>query len=369
MTDATTAWAGARRVLCIRLDNLGDVLMSTPALRALKALPGRPRLTLLASSAGAAAAAFLPDIDAVLRYDAPWVKNDAAGHRQDLEMIRRLRNENFDAAVVFTVYSQSALPAALLCHMAGIPRVLAHSRENPYRLLTDWVREPEPEQGVRHEVQRQLDLVATVGATASDTGLAWRVRPEDRTALRRRLDAAGIAEPGGWIAVHSGASAASRRYPAGLYAEAIAALRHEGRRIILLGTAAERGLEGALAAQRHAAPGLVDLCGELTLGELGAAIEGAAVLVCNNSGPAHMAAALGVPVVDLYALTNPQHTPWQVRSRVLYHDVPCKYCYRSVCPQGHHACLAQVAPARVAAAARELLARDRRRDMPAGAAA
>jgi len=74
-------------------------------------------------------------------------------------------------------------------------------------------------------------------------------------------------------------------------------------------------------------------------------------------------------VVDLYALTNPQHTPWQVPSRVLYHDVPCKYCYRSVCPQGHHACLAQVAPARVAAAARELLARDRRRDMPAGAAA
>src|SRR5690606_17970819 len=103
--DAATAWKSARHIVCIRLDNLGDVLMSTPALRALKALPGRPRLTLLASSAGAAAAAFLPDIDAVLRYDAPWVKNDAAGHRQDLEMIRRLRNENFDAAVVFTVYS------------------------------------------------------------------------------------------------------------------------------------------------------------------------------------------------------------------------------------------------------------------------
>lgn len=356
MNDAQTVWAGARRILCIRLDNLGDVLMSTPAMRALKALAGRPRLTLLASSSGAAAAPFLPDADAVMRYDAPWVKNDATDRRHDAEMIERLRDQRFDAAVIFTVYSQSALPAALLCHLAGIPRILAHSRENPYRLLTDWVREREPEQGVRHEVQRQLDLVASVGAAAPSTQLAWRVRPADREALRHRLHAAGVAEPGGWIAVHSGASAASRRYPAGHYAQAIAALRHEGRRIILLGTAAERSLDGALAAQRQAVPGLIDLCGELALGELAAAIEAAAVLVCNNSGPAHIAAALGVPVVDLYALTNPQHTPWQVPSRVLFHDVSCKYCYRSVCPQGHHACLVRVAPQRVAAAARELLA-------------
>ncbi|HYG44554.1 MAG TPA: glycosyltransferase family 9 protein [Bordetella sp.] len=368
MTDAQVAWAGARRILCVRLDNLGDVLMTTPAMRALKALQGRPQLALLASSSGASAASFLPDVDEVLRYDAAWVKNDATGNRADLQMIERLRAGQFDAAVVFTVYSQSALPAALLCHLAGIPRVLAHSRENPYRLLTDWVREREPEQGVRHEVQRQLDLVASVGATAADTALAWRVRQCDRAALHQRLDAAGITERDGWIAVHGGASAASRRYPAAQYAQVIAAMRGEGRRILLLGTASERGLGGALDAQRQMAPGLVDLCGELTLGELAAAIEGAAVLVCNNSGPAHMAAALGVPVVDLYALTNPQHTPWQVPNRVLYHDVPCKYCYRSVCPQGHHACLVKVAPARVAAAARELLAQQRP-DMPAGAAA
>src|SRR5690606_39098413 len=100
----------------------------------------------------------------------------------------------------------------------------------------------------------------------------------------------------------------------------------------------------------------VALGGERSRAARPAAPDAAALLVCNNSGPAHIAAALGVPVVDLYALTNPQHTPWQVPHRVLFHDVPCKYCYRSVCPQGHHACLAEVAPASVAAAARELLA-------------
>jgi len=82
-------------------------------------------------------------------------------------------------------------------------------------------------------------------------------------------------------------------------------------------------------------------------------------VICNNSGPAHVAAALGVPIVDLYALTNPQHTPWQTRARVLNKDVPCKYCYRSICPEGHHGCLAGVDPASVADAARELLSEGR----------
>jgi ADP-heptose:LPS heptosyltransferase len=68
----------------------------------------------------------------------------------------------------------------------------------------------------------------------------------------------------------------------------------------------------------------------------------------------HVAAAVGTPVVDLYALTNPQHTPWGVPNRVLSHEVPCAPCYRSVCPEQHHLCLAGVAPERVVKAALEL---------------
>jgi ADP-heptose:LPS heptosyltransferase len=81
----------------------------------------------------------------------------------------------------------------------------------------------------------------------------------------------------------------------------------------------------------------------------------AAVALTSNSGPAHMAAAVGTPVVDLYALTNPQHTPWKVRSRVLFQDVPCRFCFKSDCPAGHHECLAGVAPERVVDAVLELL--------------
>ncbi len=348
-------WSDCAHVLGIRLDNMGDVLMCTPALRALRQ-SGARRLSLLTSAAGARLAPFLPEVDTVLAYDAAWVKNASMGNAHDQQAIARVRALRPDAAVVFTAYSQSALPAALLCHLAGVPRVLAYSRENPYRLITDWVRETEPAAGVRHEVRRQLDLVAEVGARADQATLSFHVRDADRRSLAWKLHRQGVTETGGWICAHAGATAASRRYPAALMVRALTGLRGEGRRILLLGGHEDPALAPALAAARPLLPGLVDLSGELDLGELGAALEAAAVLICNNSGPAHIAAALGLPVVDLYALTNPQHTPWMTPARVLNQDVPCRYCYRSVCPQGHHACLAAVPPERVVTAARELLA-------------
>jgi ADP-heptose:LPS heptosyltransferase len=93
-------------------------------------------------------------------------------------------------------------------------------------------------------------------------------------------------------------------------------------------------------------------------------VEAAPLLLCNNSGPVHVAAAVGTPVVDLYALTNPQHTPWAVPHRVLFHDVPCKYCYKSFCPEGHHDCLRLVPPATVVEAALSLLPASWRRASP-----
>ncbi|MDH0737153.1 glycosyltransferase family 9 protein [Achromobacter spanius] len=347
-------WQQCAHVLCIRLDNMGDVLMCSPAFRALRQAGAR-RLSLLTSTSGAKVAPHIPEVDTVLAYDPAWVKNGSQGHDQDVEAIARVRALRPHAAVIFTAYSQSPLPAALLCHLAGVPRVLAHCHENPYRLISDWVRDTEPQAGIRHEVQRQLDLVASVGAHCEDERMSFRVTDNDRFALRTKLHHAGVTEAGGWICAHAGATASSRRYPARQMVQALVELRGDGRRILLLGGHEDADLAPALAEARQWLPGLIDLSQGLTLGELGAALEASALMICNNSGPAHIAAALGVPVVDLYALTNPQHTPWQTAARVLNHDVPCKYCYRSVCPEGHQACLAGVAPTRVATAARDLL--------------
>src|SRR5947209_5698442 len=171
------SWIRAQNVLCVRLDALGDVLMTTPALRALKESHPSRRLTLLTSPAGAEVARLVPEVDEVLVYDAPWVKATAprADCQPEFAMVERLRQRRFDAAVIFTVYSQNPLPPALLCFLAEIPLRLAHCRENPYQLLTHWVPDPEPDRLARHDVRRQLDLVAEVGCRTACDRLSVRV--------------------------------------------------------------------------------------------------------------------------------------------------------------------------------------------------
>jgi ADP-heptose:LPS heptosyltransferase len=167
-------WHLKRKLLCVRLDSAGDVLMTTPALNALKeAVPGR-HLTLLTSASGAHAARLVPAVDDIIEFDAPWMKPPRQDVAVDRALISRLATGGYDAAVIFTVYSQNPLPAAYLVYLAGIPCCLAHCRENAYHLLSDRVPDPEPQQHVRHEVRRQLDLVATTGAVPR--AKRWRSR-------------------------------------------------------------------------------------------------------------------------------------------------------------------------------------------------
>lgn len=357
-------WRRVERLLVVRLDNLGDVLMATPAIAALRAGLPSARITLLASPSGAAALPFLADVDDVIPFAAPWVKpagtltDDALG-RIEADLVLSLAAARFDAAVIFTTCTQSVLPAALLCRMAGIRLRLGHCRENPYGLLTDWIADTEVvADDMRHEVVRQLELVERVGFRIGDERLRFGVPRSAHDAVAARLARAGVAPHAPYIVIHPGATAESRRYPAALFGAAAARIAREtGATIVLSGAAQDRSLVEEVRAAM-AAPAL-SLAGQLDLGELAALIAGAELLVANNSGPAHIAAALGTPVVDLYALTNPQHTPWQVPARILNHPVPCRNCLKSVCPMGHHDCLRRVDPAEVAQAALQLLAASR----------
>lgn len=373
---SSARWRAARRILCVRLDSLGDVLMCTPAMRVLRqAAPGR-RLTLLSSAAGVAAAPYIPELDAAIAFAAPWMKHAApagasGSHENEpspaatASLIADLQRLAFDAAVIFTSCTQSALPAAMLCHQAGIPLRLASCRENPYALLTDWIGEPERERATRHEVQRQLDLVAAVGCETRDrrdTRLSFSVSDHAVASLDALLEAAGIDGDKPLLVLHPGASAPSRRYPARHWPDLLRGLRARNCQLVLTGDAGEAPAIDAIIAT--AGVPARSLAGCLTLPELGALLQRARLLVANNTGPAHLAAAVGTPVVSLYAMTNPQHTPWQVAQHVLFHPVDCRDCLRSVCPQGHHACLERLAPATVVAAASALLADSQHRTAP-----
>lgn len=331
-------------------------MMTTPAIRALKMADQTRQITLMTSTAGASIAPLIAEIDQTIVYDAPWLKATPLRQNSGSEfaMIEQLRQAKFDAAVIFTVYSQNPLPSAFLCYMAGIPLRLAHCHENPYQLLTHWVKDPEPTEFLRHEVQRQLDLVASVGCTLEDNRMQLCISQTATQRVQELLRTSGVDLHRPWVVIHPGATAASRRYPPEQFAIVARTLVEQlGLQIVFTGTQSEQELVTFIQSLMRVPA--ISLVAQLSLSELAALLALAPLLIANNTGPVHVAAAVGTPIVNLYALTNPQHTPWRVNHRLLYQDVPCRFCYKSVCPEKHHRCLSSVKPERVVQAAVELL--------------
>ena len=347
------------RTLAVRLDNDGDVLLAGPALRALAA--SADHLDLLVSPAGQAAARLLPGVDGVLVADVPWsgyVPPPADPARLQA-LIARLAERRYDRCVIFTSFHQSPLPMALLARMAGVPYVAATSVDYPGSLLDLRHRRPE---GL-HEVEAALDLVRATGAEleAGDDG---------RLALRRPLPPAPALVPDRpYVVVHPGASVPARALSAEHARGVVAALRADGWPVVVTGGPGERGLAAVVAGPtdggtpgagpRNGGPHhVVDLAGRTDLAELAAVLDGAACVVVGNTGPAHLAAAVGTPVVSLFSPVVPAQrwAPYGVPTVVLGDQhAPCRDTRARECPVPGHPCLAGVAPADVVRAVRALV--------------
>ncbi|MGN6639939.1 MAG: glycosyltransferase family 9 protein [Mucilaginibacter sp.] len=314
-----TDWKDCKKILCIRPDNMGDLLMSGPAIRALKETFGA-RISVLTSSMAKAVAPYMPEIDETIIFDVPWVKTDRATDNDSMRhLIDALKLRNFDAAVIFTVYSQNPLPTAMLPYMAGIPRILAYCRENPYGLLTHWVPDEEPYSFIRHQVRRDLELVRSVGAIPSheslclQTGNIWH-------RVVRKLEKTGVKPDRPWLILHPGVSEEKRQYPFSCWVETAQKIIDEmGYNILLTGSASEKILTDKLCLD--IGNGSYSIAGLLDMEEFICLVKNAPVIISVNTGTIHIAAAVGTPVVVLYAQTNPQHTPWQVPCRVLQFPV------------------------------------------------
>jgi ADP-heptose:LPS heptosyltransferase len=299
---------------------MGDLIMTTPALKALKET-FLCHITVLTSTMAQSIAGFIPVIDEVIIYDLPWIKANAtiAGNGL-IELANKLRRYEFDAVVIFTVYSQSALPAAMLAMMAGIPLRLAYSRENPYDLLTHWLPDKEPYSFVQHQVKRDLALVAFTGAITDDDRLLLKVKTEDRAITRNKLKEAGIDATRDYLIFHPGVSEEKRKYPVARWITLGKLVGSTGLPILLTGTAKEGDLTRAIAA--GIGDNAFDMAGHFTTGEFIALADQAAGIVSVNTATIHIAAATQTPVIVLYALTNPQHTPWKVSGQIFPFNVP-----------------------------------------------
>jgi len=329
--------------LVVRLDNAGDVLLAGPAVRAVAA--GSDRVTMLCGPNGAEAAYLLPGVDDVISWRCPWIdprpdRVDAAEVAGVVETVRQVRP---DRAVVLTSFHQSPLPTALLLRMAGVGWVGAISDDYPGSLLDLRHRVPE---GI-HEVERALSLARAAGydLQQGDRG---------RLALRDPLPPNVIEDGDGYVVLHPGTSVPARAWPVDHWRRACAELVARGHRVVVTGGPGESDL----TAQVAGGAGAMDLGGRTRLGELAAVLRAAAVVVAANTGPAHLAAAVGRPVVSLFAPTVPWSAwgPWAVpTARLGAEDAPCRGTRATVCPVHGHPCLTSVAPADVVHAVEQLV--------------
>ncbi|MBV8390604.1 MAG: glycosyltransferase family 9 protein, partial [Mucilaginibacter sp.] len=234
-------------------------------------------------------------------------------------LVDALKLRRFDAAVIFTVYSQSPLPTAMLAYMAGIPKVLAYCRENPYGLVTQWVPDEEPYRFIRHQVRRDLDLVKAVGAHPSCESLCLHTN-DVWVKVAQKLAVSGLKTGRPWLILHAGVSEAKRQYPFDLWVETGKKIVHElNFQILLTGSASEMKLTDQL--QQEIGEHCYSIAGLLDMEEFICLVQHSPLMVSVNTGTAHIAAAVGTPVVVLYAQTNPQHTPWKVPCKVLQFPV------------------------------------------------
>ncbi|MBC3762497.1 glycosyltransferase family 9 protein [Quadrisphaera oryzae] len=357
-----TAQQDPRRVLAVRLDSDGDVLMTGPAIAALRRGPGGTeveRLDLLAAPGGAGAARLLPGIDEVLVADVPWsgYRPPAPDAAALTALVDLLRERSYDEVVVFTSYHQSPLPMAVLARLAGVPRVIAASDDYPGSLLDLRHQRPGNPDGTggEHEVVASLGLVAASGrAIPADPRMALR-RPLPEVPgwlLERGPSASG----GALVVVHPGASVPARAAKPDVVARATRALVEAGHHVVVTGGPGEVELTGRVAA---AASGALDAGGRTSLGELAALLDTADVVVVGNTGPAHLAAAVGTPVASLFSAVMPveRWAPFGVPVVVLGDlDAPCRLTRAQRCPVGDgtaHPCL-DVSPEAVVAAVADL---------------
>lgn len=317
------------RVLVARLDSTGDVLITGPAVRAIAERHGP--VTFLAGPRGRTAAELLPGVDDIIEWQAPWVDFDSpeltSGHVDAL--IKQLRDLAPERVYIFTSFHQSPLPLALICRMASVPWVGAISEDYPGTLLD-----------LRHHVEgdvpepeRALSLARAAGCELpdGDPGKLQVTVPALPEELRETVCAASF------VVFHPGAAVPARRPTAERSARMVDALVGAGHRVLVTAGPDEVDLSAAVA--RDAA---VDLGGRTSLATLAAVYAAAQVVVAPNTGPAHLAAAVGAPVVSLFAPVVPasQWVPYGDKViRLGDQHAACRHTRARVCPVPGHPCL------------------------------
>lgn len=334
------------RILLIKPSSLGDIIHALPVLAGLRRRYPDAHIAWLVASGFATLLEGHPLLNEVIRFDrarfgrmltSPRISGDF------LRFVGGLRRKKFDLVIDL----QGLIRSGFLAAASGASRRVgfADARELAWAFYTQRVRCPADAQ---HAVEKNLCIAEAVDARHEPAQFPLALQPAELEAVRRRLDEAAGHKQATYTCVLPGARWDSKLWPADRFAGLIDLMHQRGiPRVVLLGAASERALADQIRVHCRSHP--ISLVGQTNLRELACLISQAALVVCLDSGPMHIAAALDKPTIALFGSTDPARTgPWSSSAEVVRVELDCSPCLRRVCPLRHHRCLRDLTVERVA---------------------
>jgi len=321
------------------------VILSTPVIRTLRKAYPEAYLGMMVRPEHRELVEGNPDLNAVILYDKEGPEKSWRG---SLAFARKLKEHRFDTAIIL----HSTNRVILVSWLAGIRRRVGYARRLGW-LLTDSFPYIKKE-GNRHELEYNLDLLRLIGVEARERELFVPTTPVQEAKVAAFLQAYGLNGSAPLVVLHPGASCPSKRWPARNFASVgdLFAERHGAKVIVVAGPGQERHGQAVIVGMKQRA---VAALGSLSLGETACLLRKARCLVSNDSGPVHLACAMGTPVISIFGrwgggLSPERWGPTGPRSAALHHDIGCRPCLAHACTIGF-VCLEAVTVEEVLAAA------------------
>ena len=321
---------------------VGDAVLAVPAMKAVRSAYPQAEITLLVRPWVAGVFSSAPFIDRV------WSEPRPAGLTDWISLARRIREKRFDLALLFP----NSFESAAMMFLGRVPQRVGYATDGRSWLLTRAIK---PTGVKRHQVHYYLALASAVSASVDRPSIEIAASVEEKAQARKLLASAGIAPHRKFLALNPGAAYGSaKRWGEDRFAEAGDALALEfDLDVAIVGSETERSIATRIQGLMQSRVAVLN--GKTSLETLIGTISESFVVLTNDSGPMHIAAALGVPTVAVFGATDDAVTgPWGPRTRIVKESVDCSPCMLRECPIDHR-CMTRVSADAVVRAARELI--------------
>ncbi len=339
-----------KRILIVRTDRIGDVVLSTPVITATRSIFPNAYIAIMISSETQEIVRSNPYVNEVIVYDK---KIKHKSFLKTLGFISNLRKKKFDLALIL----HSTNRVNCICFLAGIPKRVGYKRGKMDFLLTDKL-EYKKRLGEKHESEYSLDVLRSIGVKVETSPLVMNIRKQDEKHINDLLKESDLKDGERFMVLHPGASCPSKMWPKENFARLGDCLVERFKMRVLLVSSVDQ-VEIGEEVRRLMKNKPLFLCGKTSLGELGALFKKASLFISNDSGPVHIACAVGAKVVSIFGRNEKGLSPTRWRGLsdkniVLHKDVGCIECLAHKCKKDF-LCLKSISVEEVLQKASELL--------------